>query len=156
MIETLTVPLDEFDLAGFIQAYREFYLDWSKSHDDPDLSIPVMESFDSVPENLYTDRDLVEELAERKWRLFFQMHEPLAADQSLCIDGERREVGDFDIGVADGYGFLVEIHDGQISLHPALYDGSSGPVPRIHLQGQCSVMDDCMAKFASRFVRKVD
>ena len=59
---------------------------------------------------------------------------------------------DFDIGVADGYGFLVEVRDGQVNLHPALYDGSSGPMPSIDLQARCSVMDAKIEGFAQRFV----
>jgi hypothetical protein len=153
MIETLTVPLDKFDLNRFIEAYRAFYREWAGDDFDPDQTVPFMEQFDSTPTPLRVDRDLAEELVERGWKLFFQMHEPLADDQALCIDGKRRDADDFDIGVADGYGFLVEVHDGQISLHPALYDGTSGPFPTIDLQGRCSVLDGCMAKFARRFVQ---
>ena len=40
--------------------------------------------------------------------------------------------------------------------HPALYDGSSGPVPSIDLsidlQTHCSVMDEKMEGFAQRFM----
>ena len=59
---------------------------------------------------------------------------------------------EFDIGVADGYGFLVEVRDGNVNLHPALYDGSSGPIPSIDLQAHCSVMDEKMKAFAQRFI----
>jgi hypothetical protein len=96
---------------------------------------------------------VAEALLEHQAKVFFPMHEPLADEMALCIDGARRRVEDFDIGVADAYGFLVEVHDGQVSLHPALYDGSSGPLPTITLQGQCSVLDGCMEKFARRFVK---
>jgi hypothetical protein len=153
MIESLTVPLDQFDLDGFIEAYRGFYRKWAGDDIDPDASVTVMEKFDDTPAPFDEDRDLVEELVERGWKLFFQMHEPLADDRALCIDGKRRDADKFDIGVADGYGFLVEVHDGQISLHPALYDGSSGPFPTVDLQGRCSVLDECMEKFARRFVK---
>jgi hypothetical protein len=153
MIETLTVPQDRFDLDGFIAAYRAFYRAWAGDDADPDMSVPAMEGFDTTPTPLYEKRDLEEELVNRGWMLFFQLHEPLGADSALCIDGQRRDVEEFDIGVADGYGFLVEVHDGQVSLHPALYDGSSGPFPTVALQGQCSVLDECMTDFAKRFVR---
>ena len=58
---------------------------------------------------IYEDRDLISELTERGWLLFFQLHEPLADDTALCIDGTRVASDEFDIGVADGYGFLVEV-----------------------------------------------
>jgi hypothetical protein len=78
-----------------------------------------------------------EQLTERGWLLFFQLHEPLADDTALCIDGSREPSDKFDIGVADGYGFLVEVRDGQVNLHPALYNGS-GPMPSIDHQAHCS------------------
>ena len=152
MIETITVPLDEFDLAGFYEAYKDFYRKVAGDDADPDISITVMERFDSTPTPIYEDRDPLDELTGKHWLLFFQLHEPLVDDRVLCIDGVRRVSDEFDIGVADGYGFLVEVHDGKISLHPALYDGSSGPFPRIDLQGHCSVLDNCLINFARRFM----
>jgi hypothetical protein len=153
MIETLTVPQERFDLEAFLESYRQFYREWAGDGIDPDASVLVIETFDSTPTPLFEDRDLAEELVERGWKLFFQVHEPLAPEVVLCIDGKRRLTEDFDIGEADGYGFLVEVHDGQISLHPALYDGSSGPYPHIEVQGRCSVLDESMAEFAQKFVR---
>ena len=86
--------------------------------------------------------------------LFLQLHEPLAADTAICIDGSREESDNFDIGVADGYGFLVELHDGVVSLHPALYDGTSHALPRLDLQARCSVMDEKMKGFAERHIER--
>ena len=83
--------------------------------------------FGDVPMPLYEDRDLLEEL-KQGWLLFFQLHEPLADEKVFCIDGSRELSDAFDIDVADGYGLLVELKDGNISLHPAFYDGSSGEV----------------------------
>jgi hypothetical protein len=152
MIDTITAPLAEFDLQGFIDAYREFYRSWAGNESDPDGSVLVAERFGDVPTQVDEDRDLLSELTERGWLLFFQLHEPVADDTVLCIDGSRVASDDFDIGVADGYGFLVEIRDGNVSLHPALYDGSSGPMPSIDLQAHCSVMDEKMKAFAQRFI----
>ena len=155
MIDTITAPLAKFDLQGFLDAYREFYRSWAG--DDPDdldadKSVTVCERFVDVPVPVYEDRDLVAELTERGWLLFFQLHEPLAVDTVLCIDGRREPSDDFDIDVADGYGFLVEIRNGIVNLHPALYDGSSGPIPSLDLQAHCSVMDEKMKAFAQRFI----
>jgi hypothetical protein len=152
MIDTITVPLDEFDLHGFIAAYREFYRSWAGDELDPDDSVTVALRFGDVPMPRNEDRDLLSELTELGWLLFFQLHEPLADDTALCIDGSRESSDSFDIGVADGYGFLVEVRDGQVQLHPALCDGSSGPVPSLDLQAHCSVMDAKMKGFARRFV----
>jgi hypothetical protein len=78
MIETLTAPLDQFDLTGVIEAYRTFYRHWAGDVSDPDASVTAMKSLDTTPKPLCEDRDLVEDLVERGWKLFFQMHQPLA------------------------------------------------------------------------------
>jgi hypothetical protein len=153
MIDSLTVPLIQFDLEGFIDAYRRFYRAWAGADVDPDFSVPVMQRHGETPMVLFEERDLLGEILDREWLLFFAMHEPLAGETALCIDGVRRKSADFDIGVSDNYGFLVEVEDYLISLHPALYDGTSGTVPTLDLQGRCSVLDDCMEDFARRFVR---
>ena len=152
MIDTITIPLDEFDLQGFIHAYREFYRSWAGDELDPDASVMVVGRFGDVPMPLCEDRDLVAELTELRWLLFFQLHEPLADDMVLCVDGSRESSDNFDIGVADGYGFLVEIRDGQVHLYPALYDGSSGPAPSLGLQAHCNVIDEKMQAFAQQFM----
>ena len=152
MIDTITVPLANFDLAGFLDAYRRFYRAWAGDELDPDGSVLVAKQFRDVPMPVDEDRDLVAELTERGCLLFLQLHEPVADDTVVCIDGTRVTSDAFDIGVADGYGFVVEVRDKTVNLHPALYDGSSGPMPSIDLQAQCSVMDEKMKGFAQRFI----
>ena len=155
MIDTITVPLAKFDLPGFLDAYREFYRSWAGDNTDDvdaDKSVTVCERFVDVPLPVYEDRDLISELTERGWLLFFQLHEPLVDDTVLCIDGSREPSDDFDIDVADGYGFLVEVRSGIVTLHPAFYDGSSGPIPSLELQAHCNVMDAKMTAFARRFI----
>jgi hypothetical protein len=151
MIESITVPLEDFDLAGFLDAYRGFYREWAGS-DDAEFSVVVQQRHGEIPTPLYEDRDLLDELLYRRWLLFFPVHEPLSDETALCIDGVRRKSGDFDIGVADSYGLLVEVRDGEVSLHPALYAGS-GNVPSLDLQGRCSILDGCMDEFVRRFIQ---
>jgi hypothetical protein len=155
VIDSLTVPIEEFDLEGFLEAYRRFHRDWA-GDDRADLSVDVLKRHGDTPLSLYEGRDLRGELLERGWLLFFPLHEPLATETALCIDGTRRRSEEFDIGVTDGYGFLVEVSEGQISLHPALYDHSSGAVPRLELQGRCSCLEEMMSRFGRRFVRATD
>lgn len=153
MIDTLQVPLDQFDLDAFLEGYRRLYRCWAGEEDDPDQSVTVAERFGDPPVPVDGDRDLRKELLDHGWLLFFQMHEPLADDTALCIDGTRVSSDKFDIGVADGYGFLVEIRDDVVSLHPALYDGSSGPIPSLDLQAHCSVLEEKMKRFAESCIR---
>ena len=154
MMDTISVRLESFDLNAFLDGYRRFYEAWAGDDVDPDLSVSVVQRFGEPPVPLYEDRDLKTELLERGWLLFFQMHEPLADDTVLCIDGSQEDADDFDIGVADGYGFLVEVRDGQVNLYPALYDGTSRSEPSLDLQAHCSVMDEKMKAFAASCVRK--
>jgi hypothetical protein len=153
MIDSLTVPLIQFDLEGFIEAYRRFYRAWAGDEFDPAFSVPVLQRHGDTPMVLLEDRDLLGELLDQGWLLFFAMHEPLAAQTALCIDGVRRACAEFDIGVSDSYGFLVEVEDYLISLHPALYDHSSREVPTLDLQGRCSVLDGCMDRFVRGFIQ---
>jgi hypothetical protein len=84
--------------------------------------------------------------------VFVPGHEPPAGEAALVIDGSEVEAGRLDIGGSDLYGFLLEVHEDKLSLHPALYDGSSGPAPALDLQARCGVLDDRMAAFARQFV----
>lgn len=82
------------------------------------------------------------------------MHEPAADERFRAIDCKKRDSDDLDINLEDGYGFLVEVEDNKINLHPALYDGSSRSIPQLTLQGTCSVMEGPMMEFALRFVTR--
>jgi hypothetical protein len=150
MIESISVPLEDFDLLGFLDAYRRFHREWAGT-DDAELSVVIQRKHGDIPLPVYEDRDLADELLYRGWLLFFPVHEPLVTETALCIDGVRRNSRDFDSGVAGEYGFVVEVREGVVSLHPALYDGS-GNVPSLDLQGRCGLLDECMDKFVRRFI----
>ncbi|MEZ6141698.1 MAG: hypothetical protein R3B84_14090 [Zavarzinella sp.] len=154
MIDNISVPLREFDLDGFVNAYRAFYNKWAGDDTDANCSVCFMESFASIPMPNHDGLDLVYVILNKKMMVFFQLHEPLVDEKALCIDGERRKTDDFDIGLADGYGFLVELEDQHITLYPALYDGSSGPLPTITLQGTCALLEKWMVTYAERFIKK--
>jgi hypothetical protein len=153
MTDTLTTLLEQYDLGGFIAAYRQFHFEWAGGDTDPDASLYAMHGFGGTPMPFPPGRPPAEELLAGSL-LFFPMHEPLVADSALCCDGLRRDVEDFDIGDSDAYGLLVEVHDDKLSLHPTLLDGSSGRVPTLDLQGHCSVLDEPLRRFATQFVSK--
>ena len=120
MIDTITVPLAKFDLPGFLDAYREYYRSWAGDDTDDvdaDKSVSVCERFVDIPMPVYEDRDLIAELTERGWLLFFQLHEPLTDDSVLCIDGSRESSDDFDIG--RGGWLRVPGGSPQWNRHPA-------------------------------------
>lgn len=156
MIDSLTIPWSQFDLAGFISAYQDFHRDWS-GRDSVAYFIVGMKRYDSIPGNFLDDDDpdpssSIAEHLHDGLKVFFMMHEPPADDQFLSVDGQKRNSEDLDIGLEDGYGFLVELDDQIIHLHPALYDGSDAP-PSITLQGACCILEEPMMSFVQRFVR---
>ncbi|MDA0661012.1 MAG: hypothetical protein O3C60_19590 [Planctomycetota bacterium] len=154
MIDNICVPLQLFDLEGFVSAYRAFFNKYAGNDIDANEAVCLMASFEDIPMPNHDGLDPVDLILNNNIMVFFQLHESLADEKSLCIDGKYRNADGFDIGVADGYGFLVALEDHKITLYSALYDGSSGPFPTITLQGTCSVLEDCMVTFAKRFIRK--
>jgi hypothetical protein len=158
MIDSLTLPLSDFDLPAFIAAYRKFCRKWS-GEDSVAHLIVGMKKHGDIPSDFLEEDDGDEEgailhaLTGDGLKVFFMLHEPAADDRFLCIDGKKRDSEDLDINLEDGYGFLVEIENDKISLHPALYDGSSRSVPQLTLQGTCSVMESPMMAFLNKFIR---
>ena len=62
MIDTITAPLADFDLQGFIDAYRAFYRSWTGDDVDDmdaDQSVTVAERFGDVPMPVDEDRNLM-------------------------------------------------------------------------------------------------
>lgn len=159
MIDSLVLPLSNFDLAAFVAACRKFYREWS-GEDSLICFVVGLERYGDAPSGFLSEEVEDEEkaiwdaLVEDGLKLFFMMHEPPADEQFLCIDGTKQKSDAIDIGVSDGYGFLVEVEGEKISLHPALYDGSSSPFPQLTLQGTCSVLETPMMEFLNKFVRK--
>ena len=78
------------------------------------------------------------------------MHGPLEPDGTMCIDGMWRDSESFRLPPADRYGFLLEAHEGQLSLHPARYDSS---LPLVELEMHCGPLDACMRRLALDLVR---
>ena len=72
MIESLTVPLEQFDLYGFIEAFRKVARKWVSREIGTDACVLVMEKFDYPPVTVFEGRELVEELVDRGWKLFFR------------------------------------------------------------------------------------
>lgn len=159
MIDSVTLPLSQFDLKSFIADYRKFYRKWS-DEDSLVYFIVGVKKHGGTPDNFLEEdtedeeKAILDALTEGGLKVFFMMHEPVADERFRAIDGKKRDSDDLDINLEDGYGFLIEVEDGQISLHPALHDGSSRSTPQLTLQGTCSVMEAPMTEFVSKFVRK--
>ena len=157
MIDSVTLPLSSFDLKAFIAAYRKFCRKWSGEDSVTHLIVGIKRHGDR-PDN-FLEEDIEDEgeairdaLTEDGLKVFFMLHEPAADERFLCIDGMKRHSNDLDINLEDGYGFLIEVEDNIISLHPALYDGSSRSIPQLTLQGTCSVLEGPMMEFVNKFI----
>ena len=158
MIDSITLPLSTFDLSAFIAAYRKFCRKWSGQDSVAHLIVGV-KKHGGTPDNFLEEdtedeeKAILDALTEDGLKVFFMMHEPAADERFRAIDGKKRDSDDLDINLEDGYGFLVEVEDDKISLHPALYDGSSRSIPQLTLQGTCSVMEGPMREFVSKFMQ---
>jgi hypothetical protein len=153
MIDSITVPLNAFDLNGLFDAYRAFYGRWTGEGSDPNTSLFLLTRYGDTPLPMSEEVDPVKTLIGQLGMVFVPIHEPAATDKVKVIDGTEADASQLDIGVMDLYGLLLEAHEGEISVHPALYDGSSGPYPTATIQGTCSLLDGVIAQFRRRFLR---
>ena len=94
------------------------------------------------------ERDLEAELVDNGKLVLFPSHEPITGDELKRLDssmyGDDEDDPKLDIGVAEAYGYLVEVRDGQITIRGALYDGSSWPAPTLEVVDECRVFDEWM------------
>jgi hypothetical protein len=149
MIDTLSVPLKSFDLAGFFEAHRAFVARWSGEEADADASLFILTRHGETPLPMPSGIDPIKVLLQQGSLVFVPFHEPPVAQTARLIDGSQVDSEQLDIGVNDLYGLLLERHDDMLSLHPALYDGS-GPVPTLDIQGSCGILDAAMVGFVGR------
>ena len=54
--------------------------------------------------------------------------------------------------MADAYGYLLQVRDGQVTICATLYDGSSGPVATLRVVGAWGVFDERMGAYVQRFI----
>ena len=152
MIDTYTYSPEHFDLDAMFEAYCDFVRSWDYDV-DPVESVILLDGFDAVPMPNYDGIAPRSALVEDGTLVFLGLHQTPADDTTLCVDGTHEDSDNLDIGLGDVYGILVELRDGTLSIHPALYDGSSGPRPSVTIQGTCSCMEKRIDKFVRRFAQ---
>jgi hypothetical protein len=155
-METRSYPLTDFRLAEFLAAYTEFYQWWSSSDEDGSVAVCLLDRLGEIPMPSNEQRDLRAELVEHGRLVFFPFHEPITGDEVKCLDGsvyvDDEEDPRLDIGVADIYGCLFEVCEGQVTIRGALCEASSGPVPTLEIVDECGVFDERMGAYVRRFV----
>jgi hypothetical protein len=140
----LVLPLERFDLEAFLDAYWEAHRGWCA---DPPLVVDrqaePLATLDAGPD------EWLDELLDRGRALFLPAHER-AVDDPLCLIGCRHDGERLGLGLLEGYGYLVEVEGGVVSIRPALYDAGSSVV---RPGGPCGSLAGCMATFLRHFVR---
>lgn len=151
MLQSIVVDREKLDLAGMLGAYRAFWeeLDW----DVPaEACASLAEGLDATPVPNDEEVDLQSALLEDGLWVFLPIHEPCVEDVFRCIDGRKYKTKKFDIGEMDSYGVLLEPRGKQIALHPALYDGSSGPFPTLKIDETASVVEKALESYMTRYI----
>jgi hypothetical protein len=140
----LLLCLECFDLEAFLDSYAEAQKQWCA---EPPLVIDrqagPLATLDAGPD------EWADELLDRGRVLFFPAHER-AVDDPRCVIGCRHDGDALGLGLLEGYGYLVEVEAGVVSVQPALYDaGASVACPR----EPCGSLAACLATFLEHFVR---
>lgn len=152
-MENRSFSFDGGLLKDFIEAYADFHRWWTDSDVDGGMAVSLLERMGDTPIPSEDERDLEADL-NAGMLIFFPFHEPVTDGVVKCLDGTTLEDDQddpkIDIGVADSYGYLVEVNGGTLTFYPALYDGSSGPLPTVNVQHRCGVFDDKMDRFLDR------
>ena len=166
-METITIPLERFELDRFVAAYEQFHggrpggaaCVMERSGDTP---VPLSNiDTDEIVRGASPDRGPIQRMVLDGQKLvFLDFHEAFADTNVRCLDGDTYDDDEapsdsdrLDIGVADSYGYVVEVRDGNVNLYSGLYDGSSGPFPTVELQHKNGIFDQRMTTFAMGFVR---
>jgi hypothetical protein len=148
VIDTYQCSKLRFDYQELKRRFEAFL----SAEDDPAVGfddwVCVFKEWGAPPMPGMNIQATLDEMVDDGLRVFLPVHFPTLDEPVLCIDLERRDPDDFDIGVSDSYGFVLELDGENVLLHPALYDGTSGPIPRIYLQATCSCMEEPMRQFA--------
>jgi hypothetical protein len=139
----LVLPLERFDLEAFLDSYWLARKEW----DEPPLVLdrrgrPLL-TLDDHPD------EWADELLGRGRALFLPAHER-AVDDPLCVSGCRHDGEGLGLGLLEGYGYLVEVVAGVVSIRTALYDAGAFVV---HPQRPCGSLAACLATFLGHFVR---
>ncbi len=138
----LVLPLEQFDLEAFLDSYWQARKGW----DEPPLVLDrrgrPLRTLDDHPD------EWSDELLGRGRTLFLPAHER-AVDDPLCVGGCRHDGEGLGLGLLEGYGYLVAVSGGVVSIRTALYDAGAFVV---HPRSPCGSLAACLATFLGHFV----
>jgi hypothetical protein len=138
------LPLKRFDLEAFLDLYWQARKGW----DEPPLVLdrrgkPLL-TLDDHPD------EWADELLVRGRTIFLPAHER-AADDPLCVGGCRHDGEPLGLGLLEGYGYVVKVTDGIVTISTALYDAGTFSVLPRRAVGSLAF---CLANFVEQFVRR--
>jgi hypothetical protein len=123
------MPLNTFDLTGFIGRTVNFVRELGTGNPAPITAIPVVEGNGLTP-NLYenaTDRTLHDELVKENKAIYFPFSSSNTGHPVLCADGrkysvpkpedkEKLESGALTMDSTESVGFIVKVSDKELSI----------------------------------------
>jgi hypothetical protein len=137
-------PLELFDLEAFLDLYWQARKGW----DEPPLALdrrgkPLM-TLDDHPDE-WADEVLV------KGRTIFLPAHERATDDPFCVGGCRHDGDALGLGLLEGYGYVVKVTNGVVTISTARYDAGSFTVQPERPGGSLA---SCLANFVGQFIRR--
>lgn len=143
-MDEIRVPLNDFDLAGFIGRIVSFIGQLGTGNPAPLTSIPVVEAGVLTP-NLYenaVDRVPHDEMVKENKTLYFPFSSSNNRDPVLCADGREYIVPDsetvkntqytgFTLDTTETVGFMVRVCDNQVGIQFAKHFMGNAEVPAL-------------------------
>ena len=164
-MKDINVPVENFDLDGFINKTMDFLKTQSSEEVDPSAFITWVESPGRGPNDEgEKGRDFKAKLLEGKVFLFFPFASPGDPVELHCADGNSYSLssdededgeGSYEDEFFDAFvGYLVRVDNRTISFSSAICPVvvGCGPLSRINLHPDCGVFEQPMTEFIQGFV----
>ena len=170
MIE-IKMPVQKFDVEGFVTDILKFIESQGIGADGPETVIAEVEEDGSTPNwgELISDRNILHELLEEEKALFFTFSDTNIGEPISCADGNSYQIDNdeeydeeddeeesFCMGEAEVVGYVLKVSQGELSIQtvvhgPGLmcFDGPS--VEEIEDAGP---FEQGMTEYLKRFVRE--
>lgn len=165
-MDEILIPLNEFDLPGFIGRIVSFIGQLGRGNPAPITAIPVVEDNGLTP-NLYehaADRTPHDELLKENKTLYFPFSSSNTGEPVLCADGrkynvlepedkEKYELALLTMDTTETVGFLVRIVDNKVSIQFAKqFIGNADGPASVEVLKHVGQFEDGMKAFLEAFI----
>ncbi len=165
-MKEISVPLENFDLDGFINRTIDFLKTQTSEEIDPSAAITWVESPGLGPHDEDEQGwDFKAKLLEGEVFILFPFAPPGDSVELYCADGKSYNLSSDDDEHEEGIyvdtffdatiGYLVRVDNGTISFNSAICPiaGGCGPPARVNLYPDCGVLEQPMTEFIQGFVK---